>query len=571
MQIPSITIFHDLVPLGTFILLAVAGMCGGHLAKRVKLPDITGQILTGMLLGPGLLVIFSEKSLHEMKIITEVALGVLTFIAGTHLSFKKLHNASKRVFLFAGADVVISFVGVFALLTAFNIQNMSGRLLLAAMAIATAPGTVVGLIQAKKARGILVKTLIGVVALNNIAAIVALEICKIISVELLSADIFAAIRFLEVFALSFVMDLLIGALIGWLAAMVTKHQHEESGLFSTILLAILANVVICQYFHLSTMIVCMAAGVTFSNLSYHARRVSHILEGFNGLIFCVFFTLAGTHLHLSMFKVAGLAGMVYVLSRFGAKALAVFVVGRFARVPRTISRYLGMCLIPQSGLTIGLVISLNEFDIFVETGLAASVAAIALASVVVNEIVGPLLTQRSFDLAKESGQSAPRLVDFLQEEFILIPLEAKDKWDAIEKMCRFLVKTNHLRSIRFEDLYQSVIDREKEFSTGLGHHLAVPHARIPASESLMGVVGILKRPIDFEALDGDKVDIICLVATPEGKENLHLKVLGTISKIFMDNVSLHEELVAAKTAAEAYDLFQCLEVQEINYFLDENI
>ena len=202
------------------------------------------------------------------------------------------------------------------------------------------------------------------------------------------------------------------------------------------------------------MIVNMAAGVTFSNLSYHTRRVSHTLEGFNGLIFCVFFTLAGTHLHLSMFKVAGVAGIVYVLSRFGAKALAVYAVGRSMKVPVVITRYLGMCLIPQSGLTIGLVISLSVFEVFVNSGLAASVAAIALASVVVNEIIGPLVTERSFDLAMESGQGAPRLVDFLQEEYILLPLEATDKWDAIEKMCRFLVKTNHLRSIKFEDLYQ---------------------------------------------------------------------------------------------------------------------
>ena len=511
MQIPSLNIFHDLVPLGTFILLAVVGMCGGHLAKRIKLPDITGQILAGMLLGPGLLQLFSEPSLHEMKIITEVALGVLTFIAGTHLSFKKFHNASKRVFLFAGADVVITFVGVFVVLSVLDIQNISGRLLLASIAIATAPGTVVGLIQAKKARGVLVKTLIGVVALNNIAAIVALEICKIISVELLSAEPFAAIAFLEAFALSFVLDLVIGAFVGWLAAVVTKHQHEESGLFSTILLAILANVVICQYFPLSTMIVCMAAGVTFSNLSYHTRRVAHTLEGFNGLIFCVFFTLAGTHLHLSMFKVAGVAGIVYVVSRFGAKALAVYAVGKFSQVSQTITRYLGMCLIPQSGLTIGLVISLNEFDIFVETGLAASVAAIALASVVVNEIIGPLATEKSFDLAKESGQGAPRLVDFLQEEFILLPMKANDKWDAIEKMCRFLVKTNHLNSINFKNLHQSVIDREMVCSTGMGHGLAVPHARVPSSEQLMGVIGVLSKPVDFDAPDGAGVDIVCLV------------------------------------------------------------
>jgi Kef-type K+ transport system membrane component KefB len=173
MHIPPIPFLEKPVPLCTFLLLAIAGMCAGHLAKRIKIPDISGQVVAGMLLGPGILGVFSANTLHEMKLITEVTLGVIAFIAGTHLSFKKLHNASRRVFLFSGADMVITFMGVFGMLSLLSILDVSGRLLLAAIAIATAPGTVVGIIQAKKASGVLVKTVIGVVALNNIAGIVA--------------------------------------------------------------------------------------------------------------------------------------------------------------------------------------------------------------------------------------------------------------------------------------------------------------------------------------------------------------------------------------------------------------
>jgi len=152
-----------------------------------------------------------------------------------------------------------------------------------------------------------------------------------------------------------------------------------------------------------------------------------------------------------------------------------------------------------------------------------------------------------------------------------MPVEAEDKWDCIEKMCRFLVKTNHLRSIKFDDLFQSVTEREKSFSTGLGNRLAIPHARIPAKEYLMGVIGIAKKPIEFESIDGEKVDIVILIATPEGKEDLHLKVIATIAKIFAEDPTFHEKLVNAENPAEAYDLLQSKEVQEINYFLDENL
>lgn len=571
MRFTSHPFFADPIPLSTFILLAVAGLFAGHVMKRMKIPEISGQILVGVLLGPSVLGLFSTHALHDMRLITEVALGVMTFIAGTHLSFKKLHNASRRVILFASADVVFTFTLVFVALNALSIQNMSGRLLLAAISIATAPGTVIGLIQANKARGTLVKTLVGVVALNNVAAILAFEICKVISAKLLATGTFDASRFLGGFALGLMLDLVIGVVVGWVAALVAKHQHDDSQLFSTVILAILINVVLCQYFPLSTMLVNLVAGLTFANLSYHTRRLSLTLEGFNGLIFCVFFTLAGTHLNVSSFKVAGVAGVVYILVRMAAKTLGAFAAGLMMRVPRKITKYLGPCLIPQAGLAIGLVISLNEFDAFVNSGLAAAVTAVVLAAVVVNEIIGPFVLDRSFERARESGQSAPRLIDFLQEEYILQGLDAADKWDAIEKLCRFLVKTNHLRSITFDDVYQSVIEREKMSSTALGRGLAVPHARIPANESLMGVVGILRKPVDFDAPDGRGADIICLVATPAGKENLHVKMLGAISTIFMKDRELHDKLVAARNPAEAYDLLQSGEVQAINYFLDTNI
>lgn len=560
-----------IIPLATFVVLAIAGLSAGRLVKFFKIPEISGQILAGILLGSSVLGIFSEHALSEVKMITELALGVMTFIAGTHLSFKKLHNARKRLFSIAFFDIFLTFWTVFLLLSLFTGLNLPVRLLLASIAIATAPGTVVGLVQAKKARGAMVKTLIGVVALNNVAAVIAFEICKIISIEIFSPDLFNALEFFWTSTLSFIADLGIGFLGGWIIAQIMKHQHEDSALFSSIFLAIASNVVICQYFPLSNLLVNMAAGVTLSNLSYHSRRISHLLDSFNGLLFAVFFTLAGTHLNLGLLTVAGFAGIIYVVSRGAAKIMAVYGAGKIFAHPPKITKYLGMGLIPQAGLAIGLVISLNEFEVFVESGLSATVATIALAAVVINEIIGPYTTAKSFDLAKESKQALPRLIDFLHEEYIMMPLNANDKWDAIEKICRFLVKTNHLRSIKFEDLYQSVVEREKSFSTGLGNRLAIPHARIPAKEQLMGVIGITKKPIDFDSIDGEKVNIIILIATPKGKEDLHLKIIATIAKIFTEDPTFHDKLANAENPAEAYDLLQSKEVQEINYFLDENL
>lgn len=560
-----------IIPLATFVVLAIAGLMAGRLAKSIKIPEISGQILVGILLGTSVLGIFTDRELGEVRIVTEVALGVMTFIAGTHLSFKKLHNSRIRLLAISFFDITLTFWIVYLLLTFFTGLILPLRLLLASIAISSDAGTVVGLIRGKKARGSMVKTMIGAVALNNVAAVVIFEINKIVSVEILSPEVFNALEFCLNSARSFIADLGLGFLTGWLISKITKHQHEDSALFASIFLAIASNVVLCQYFPLSNLLVNMTAGVTFSNLSYHSRRISNILDSFNGLLFAVFFTLAGTQLNLKMLPVAGLAGAVYVISRGLAKISASFTAGSLFSYPQKITRYLGLGLIPQAGLAIGLIISLNEFKDFSASGLTATVATIAMAGVVINQLIGPYTTAKSFDLAKESMQDQHRLIDFLHEEFILMPLKAKDKWDAIEKLCRFLVRTNHLYSINFDELHQSIVKREKSFSTGLGNRLAVPHARIPAKEQLMGVIGIAKKPIDFDAIDKEKVDIIILIATPLGKEDLHLKIIATITKIFAGDPDFHNKLVRAENPSEAYDLLQSKEIQKINYFLDENI
>jgi Kef-type K+ transport system membrane component KefB/mannitol/fructose-specific phosphotransferase system IIA component (Ntr-type) len=559
-------------PLLTFCLLAVAGILGGHLFERAKLPHISGQVIIGIVLGPTALGIFSHESLAQISFLTEIALGVMTFIVGTHLSLKRLHNSGRRILTFAAFDVTLAFLGVFAAMYYWSGQNFVICLLTASIAVSTAPGTVISLIQGKKARGGMVKTLIGVVALNNVATIIVFEVCKVAGIQLVAGADQNAFQLFGTSIFYIVEDLAFGFAMGWLLAVTSKHQHEAGRLFSLGLLAILVSVAVCQMVpQMSSLLVCLALGVAFSNLSYHTTRVLALFDGISDLLFAVFFTLAGTHLDLGLLKTAGVAGLVFIVARglakFGAANLAGKVLGCSSRLYRN----LGMGLIPQAGLAVGMVISLGEYKIFAENGYAATIATIILASVAVNELIGPFLAAKGLEHSQEAGQATPRVIDFLHEEYILMPLEAKDKWEAIEKMCDFLVKTNHLRSVTREELIECTFARERKFTTGLGNRLAIPHTRIPAQESLMGVVGVARTPIDFESVDKKKVHVVILVATPEGKEDLHLKLLATIAKVFSEGPDFHRKIVNAGTPAEVYDLLQSKEVRKINYFLEENV
>jgi len=558
----------NLEPLAMFLIVAISGLLSGKLFSRIRLPDITGQIAAGIILG----MIFSQEALHSISDFRDIALGIMTFTVGTHLSMKVLHNSRTRIFNLSLFDVFFTAGLVFACLLIF-VSSLSWIecMLLASIAIVTAPSTLISLIQKKYARGVLAKTLVGTVALNNFATILVFVICKSIVIDTAGISD-SEISFYSVLALP--LTIITGTATGLVAACITKHQHMRGSLFATVFITILFNVLLCRLFkrHLhvdmSHLLVNLTMGVTYTNTSYHAKTIiDDVFGGINTLLFAVFFTLAGTHLNPAIITVAGFAGMVFVVARIIAKCTSAYLACKIFKYPAVIAKFLGPALIPQAGLAVGLVISLGGYPEFNE--LVPMVSTIVLAAVLVNEFIGPMTASWAIEKAGESGQATPRLVDFLHEEYILTPLKADNKWQAIEKMCDFLVKTNHLHSISREEMLARTVTREKECTTGIGNRLAVPHARIPSKEKLMGVIGICPDPIDFNSVDGEPVNIVILVATPEGHEDIHVKLMGVVARIFADDPPFQRRLVEANGPAQVYDLLQSKQIRDINSFLEE--
>lgn len=568
-----------LSPEVTFLIVAFIGLIVGKFFHKIKLPDITGQVLLGLIIGPsgylilnpifgtGDLTIFSEHDLHSLKFISDIALGIMTFSIGTHLSYKLLHNSGKRIISLAIFDTVFTFSIVFSVLYLLIRLDFRVAILLSSIAIATAPGTVVSLIQKKFSRGVFTKTLVGVVALNNFATILVFEITKALSILKTNQTGENLLLGLTKPLGIVIITIFFGIAAGFTVTLLTKHQHEKSEMFTTVFLAVFFNIIACRYLHISPLLVNLTMGVTYCNLSYHAKQVTSVFNNINELIFSVFFTLAGAHLDLGQLKIAGIAGAAFITMRIIAKTLGAMTASKIFNYPHSIGKFLGIGLVPQAGLAIGLVINLSKYPILGE--ITPTISTIVLAAVAVNEIIGPLTTSKSLDFSKETGQATPRLIDFLHEEYILHPLEAENKWEAIEKMTDFLVKTNHLHSITRDELYNGIRERELSFSTALGKRMAIPHARISKKERLMGVIGISKKPIEWDALDGEPVEIVILIATPEGQDNLHLQLLQAIAKIFTDDPMYQKQLLKAGSAAEIYDLLQNKEVRDINSFLEE--
>ncbi|HOI28188.1 MAG TPA: PTS sugar transporter subunit IIA [Melioribacteraceae bacterium] len=153
-----------------------------------------------------------------------------------------------------------------------------------------------------------------------------------------------------------------------------------------------------------------------------------------------------------------------------------------------------------------------------------------------------------------------RICDILRKDKIIPSMNSKFKNDAINELINLFKEDDRVKDV--ESMRDSVHDREKIMSTGVGKGFAIPHAKSNSVTDIIAAFGKSDEPIDFQALDGQPVNLIFLLV---GKENLvgpHIKLLSRISRM-MNKEEFRESLSKAKTSDEIFDLF---ENEEKQYF-----
>jgi len=191
--------------------------------------------------------------------------------------------------------------------------------------------------------------------------------------------------------------------------------------------------------------------------------------------------------------------------------------------------------------------------------------AIVLSSVTLSEILGPLATRIALLRSGEIGGDRPRLLDFLQEENVLLDLEARSIEDAIERLTTFPIRSHHLQVDR-DALVKSVRQREAQVSTCVGGGLAVPHGSLSEGRRMVGVIGISRKGLPFETPDGEPLHCIVLLATPHGERVRHLAVLAALARRIGTNPAVQQELYGAKSAAHVCEVLHDHD-DELDYVL----
>jgi len=395
---------NELSSLGLILLLALAS---GHLVKYVKVPEVTGYILAGVVLGPSMLGWVSTRNLAALEILSEVALGLILFSVGTVFEASRFRRVGRQVLLLTLYESALAAVLVTAGMLLLGV-SWQAALLLGAIAIATAPASTLMVIREVDSEGPLTDSLLAIIAINNIYCIIAYSLVGTV-IDFSSGLGGSAGLFTTLYGALYplvwqlVGSVALGFLIGLLLARWASAITETGETLILLGGSILFCVGVARVLELSPLIASMAVGATMANLSHRSQPLFETLAEADPPFYAIFFVLAGADLDLSLVHSLGLAGFVYLMGRAGGKFLGAQIGARRLGMADSVQRFLGLTLLAQAGLAVGLTISAeHRFPDF-----APAVTAIVLASVAIYEMFGPIATRWALVRSGESRLHQP--------------------------------------------------------------------------------------------------------------------------------------------------------------------
>jgi PTS system fructose-specific IIC component len=349
--------------------------------------------------------------------------------------------------------------------------------ILAALAVSTAPATVVAIVRETRSTGVFVRTLLAAVALNNIACLCLFEIAHSAGGSALEGGTASVGELIASPLVSVLGSAALGVGLALLLIFATRRVIRTDHLTTVSMVAILLTVGAGNQFGLSSLLACLSMGLTLANVTPDKDEIGdRVFKNFENAILAVFFTLAGAELDFGYLLPAGLLASALVVFRIIGKLLSARISMTAAGAPEPVRRYLGWALVPQAGLAIGLLISIQNDPTF--EPLRSLLLAVGLTSVLANELIGPITTRIALARSGEAGKDRARLIDFLHEENISTALQAQTLDDALVELTGLLWNTHRLMPQHRATFLDSVRNREREMSSYLGEGLAIPHGEL---------------------------------------------------------------------------------------------
>jgi Kef-type K+ transport system membrane component KefB len=393
---------NELSSLGLILLFALGV---GHLVKVAHVPEVTGYLVAGMLVGPSLLGWVTHENLQALRVFSEVGLGLILFSIGGVFEIGRMRRIGRRVLLLALGESMSAAVLVTVGMLVIG-QPWPVALLLGAIAVETGAASTLMVVRENNAEGEFTESLIGVIGLNNLLALLAFSVVAA-GVELTALSATGGVSVGSVARTIFPLvwqlagSSALGVLIGILLAAWASQVVESGETLILLIGCILLTVGIATALDLSSLVASLAVGATLVNLSAQSRRLFVALSETDPPLYVIFFVLAGADLDLSLLPSLGLVGIVYVLCRASGKMGGAWLAARGTESPGQLRSFLGLSILAQAGLAVGLVIVIRERF----PDLSPIVSTVVLGAVAVFEVAGPLSARFALD---RTGESRPQ-------------------------------------------------------------------------------------------------------------------------------------------------------------------
>ncbi len=399
----------------TYLICLAVAMVGGlmlsRLTKLIHLPAVTAYLVAGLLLGPFFLGTIglpglgfnSLEQVGDFGIVTQTALGFIAFTIGNEFRLSQLKAMGKAAIVIGILQAVFTTVLVDIVLIVLhllfpNVISIPCAIVLGAIASATAPAATLMVVRQYKADGPLTRLLLLVVAIDDAVGLLLFSVSFGVATALSAGQVSVMAVVVEPIV-EIVLSLVLGSLMGWLLNWVEQFFHSRSKRMTISVSFVMLTVglstlkfqlgpVHCGF---SLLLVCMMTGTVFCNICSTSEELMSRVEGWTTPLNVLFFVISGAELDLQVLAqpVTLLVGVIYIIARSAGKYFGADVSCHLTKQPKPIADNLGITLLPQAGVALGMAITAATLP---GGGLTRNVV---LFAVLIYELIGPTLTKRS--------------------------------------------------------------------------------------------------------------------------------------------------------------------------------
>lgn len=394
-------------------LILLTGFVFAEVFKKIGFPKVTGYILAGIFLNPGLTGIIPADFSKNSEFVIHIALSFITFSVGGTLLRSRIKSMGKAILTitFFEAQFALLFValGFLLFLQFYHLPALASipavlafSILVSIFASPTDPSATLAVQKEYKAKGKITAMIMGVAAFDDVLGILNFSVFTAIALSILGDGNIGLAESVLTPLISIGGAIMLGIVSGFILKLITRIlTRETDGLLIVVISGFLIAIFgIADWLHVDELLSTMTFGAFVVNYISLQEKIFKLLERYTDeLIFLLFFTLSGMHLNFSILGPSLILILIFVIFRALGKFTGTYIGGSLSHESPKLKKLTAFGLIPQGGIVIGMALLLKGKPAFSE--MADIIISIIIGATIVHEITGPLLAKYALKKAGE--------------------------------------------------------------------------------------------------------------------------------------------------------------------------